>query len=397
MGDSLIKECPLCLENKGFFEIFGVQNTFASSDIFPLHIQKSIGDVGYGNGDCDIKVVQCQNCGFAFNADFDMDKMIQAYSVPEYYAQKYFTTRLSKGIIDLRDKFLGFLNKDSVVLEIAPGHCDLLLALAGEVKFIYSLDPSVNSQKTTAKNQKHIVGFFDKELLDKELEHKLDFIYFRHLLEHIEHPRKFLEDITSFLNEGAMIYIEVPNFLNNVQNGRFYEFYHDHVGYYQENVLINTLNELGFEFLDVLYPYDSQWMGLFFRKNTKLHKEKLPVKFFDLEDTNRFSKSVDLLNGYLSEADSVAVYGGGILANSMLPFITQENKAKLRVCLDKNPEKLGRFLQSSQIQIKEANPQNLEDIDCILMAMALHENMVLESEILNFSRNGLWRGGGGLS
>lgn len=61
----------------------------------------------------------------------------------------------------------------------------------------------------------------------------------------------------------------------------------------------------------------------------------------------------------------------------------------IKICFDLNPEKQGRYLQNSEIQISLAKSYNLEKIDCILMCMSLHEDKVFKNEILDFVKSGL--------
>lgn len=385
--------CPLCLKNKGFQDIIEVKDTFASSDIFTFKPEKTLKSADYGRGDCAMQMLQCGHCGFIFNKRFNMQKMLQAYTSKEYYQQKNFNARLNKNLELIKQSFLEFLNKDSVCLEIAPGHGDLLFALSNEVKFVYSIDPSPTSSTAKLENGKHIVGFFEKSLLEKELRHKLDFVYFRHLLEHIEHPRKFLEEIAAFLNEGAMLYIEVPNIDEIMQHEKFYEFFHDHIGYYQSPILINLLSELGFEFIKAHYPYEAQWQGLFFKKSKNAKKQNLEFTLFSKAQIKALNDAPKRLNEYLREHEHIALCGAGIHANAILPFLSEENAKKISVCLDKNEEKIGRFLQGSSIQIQLASKQNLKNVTCIVMSMSLHEKFVVENEILKLAANNVWGGG----
>lgn len=46
--------------------------------------------------------------------------------------------------------------------------------------------------------------------------------------------------------------------------------------------------------------------------------------------------------------------------------------------LQKKELKHGRFLQNSSIKIINASKENLKDIECIIMTMALHEKVVLK-------------------
>ncbi len=196
-----------------------------------------------------------------------MDKISKEYQSKGYFSRKIVSKSMSNNIKIIKDKCLKYIDKNSTCLEVAPGSGDMVNALAHEVKFIYTIDPSlVSLEIENVNNLKHIQGFFNYNILKNKLEHKIDFIIFRHLLEHINAPLDFLKNMVKILENNGIIYIEVPNIEEFIKHGRFYEIFNDHCGYYQKNVLINILQTLGCEFIDEIFLYREQHMGLFFKK-----------------------------------------------------------------------------------------------------------------------------------
>ncbi len=303
-------KCPLCEELTHTKRVFYKDRVFASSDIFNFQARRKLGDENYARGDCTMDFQQCLECGFIFNHAFNLAKMKEAYTSEEYYQQKNFTPFLSKTILKIKDKIRSLAQEDSVFLEIAPGHCDLLRALARESKFIYSVDPSPSAfGYSKPENSFHIKDFFNAKRIKEQTKHKVDFIIFRHLLEHIETPGEFLKDIVDFLDFGGKIYIEVPNALEIFEHKKFYEFFHDHFGLFEENVLVNALRTLGCELIDKIFLYEEQHMGLFFEKKRDLAPQVLPFELF--KDEFLFDESIKKLNAYLANYESIAIMGGG--------------------------------------------------------------------------------------
>lgn len=68
----------------------------------------------------------------------------------------------------------------------------MLFALSKDSKFIYSVDPSVTPSTLLkdVQNIQHIKGCFSYDVINQKLSHKIDFIISRHLIEHIDTPRK---------------------------------------------------------------------------------------------------------------------------------------------------------------------------------------------------------------
>lgn len=378
--------CPLCGKNAKFRNVFFKDKVFAAGDVFEFKALKYFGEQNYARGDCIMDIKQCCECGFVYNFAFDNDKMMKVYSSDTYHQQKNFTPQLNKTLFDIKEKIKSHANEEDVFLEIAPGLCDLLLALAKESKFVYSVDPSPMSFAVNKlENVTHIKDFFNAVNLKKEIKHEINFIIFRHLLEHIETPRIFLKEVIEFLEVGGKIYIEVPNASEIFEHKKFYEFFHEHVGFFQKNTLINIMSDLGCKLIDEHFLYDEQWMGLFFEKVSESKATHLSFKIFEKED---FAESIERLNHYLLDYKNIALMGG-IHSNTMIEFITQENLKNIKICFDLNPEKQGRYLQNSEIQISLAKSYNLEKIDCILMCMSLHEDKVFKNEILDFVKSGL--------
>ncbi|EAK9927794.1 class I SAM-dependent methyltransferase [Campylobacter jejuni] len=381
-------KCPLCNKNSEFKSVFFKDRVFASGDVFEFKPLKYLGDRDYGKGNCIMDLKQCCKCGYIYNFAFDKDKMMQVYSSDTYYQQKNFTLRLNENLLNIKEKIKTHADQNSVFLEIAPGLCDLLLILAKESKFIYSVDPSPMSFiADQLDNITHIQDFFNVKSLKSQIKHKIDFIIFRHLLEHIETPRKFLEEVVEFLEIGGKIYIEVPNTLEIFEHKKFYELFHDHVGFFQKNILINIMSHLGCKIIDSHFIYEEQWMGLFFEKISEKRIQNLPFKIFN--DEKYFVESIERLNNYLLNYENIALMGGGIHSNTMIEFIEERNLKNIKVCFDANPEKQGRYLQNSEIEIVLMNKANLENIDCILMCVPLHEDNVFKNEILEYIKNGL--------
>lgn len=381
-------KCPLCNKETNFKNIFFRDNVFAGSQIFELSATTmSKENLNYGRGDCVLDIKQCSGCGLIYNASFNHRKIQQVYLNEKYMQQKIFSTSLNNILLNIKNKIMSYSEKDDIFLEIAPGLGDLFYALAKEVKFIYGVDPSPSSSSRIKglKNAELIQDFFDENIKNR-INKKVNFIIFRHLLEHIDTPKILLQNVVDFLLEDGKIYIEVPNALEIFKHKRFYEFFHDHVNYFQPNVLINIFNELGCECIDIHYPSNEQWVGLFFKKTKKIIRQNLEIYYYD---NGIFQDNIDKTNTLLDCSKNIAIMGGGIHANSILNYLAEDNLKNIICAFDANPEKIGRFLQNSDIEIMEITKESLKDIECIIMAMPVVEEKVFENEILNFKKQGL--------
>ncbi|RTJ54516.1 class I SAM-dependent methyltransferase [Campylobacter jejuni] len=383
-----MNKCPLCEDEEDLKQLFEASNAFVSvAEIQKFPYKKSDN---YCKGDLDIEIVQCNKCGYIYNTKFDNNKMQKAYCSGEYITPITLSKTMNSYVKFLRDKIKQYAKKDSIFLEIAPGGCDLLFALSKDSKFIYSVDPSVTPSTLLkdVQNIQHIKGCFSYDVINQKLSHKIDFIISRHLIEHIDTPRKFLEDIVKIIANNGIIYLETPNILNIFESKRFYEIRHEHCGYYQNATLINIMKEFGCELLECLSLYEGQWLGWFFKKNSNFCQSKEDFKVFDetinIELINEKNKLEQLLLNY----QKIAIYGGGSHANSLISYLSTNICKKIVCAIDKDKRRHGTYLQNSDILILEPSIENLKNIDCIVMAMPIYEKIVFEKEILKISTEG---------
>ncbi|BEK41274.1 TPA: methyltransferase domain-containing protein [Campylobacter jejuni] len=378
--------CPLCQSENNQKELFKTVNAFTSSGKLnknPTQIKTTIttndGGGGYCKGNNAITFTQCQDCGYIYNSTFDLNKISKEYQSEGYFSRKIVSKAMSNNIKTIKDKCLKYINKNSTCLEVAPGSGDMVNALIRNVKFMYTVDPSlVSLEMENINNLKHIHGFFNYNILKDKLEYKIDFIMFRHLLEHINTPLGFLKDVVKLLENNGIIYIEVPNIEEIIEHKRFYDIFNDHCGYYQKNVLINTLKSLGCEFIDEIYLFRGQHMGLFFRKNTNIHDiNKLDFKLFDKNIYTSFQENIRKLNNLLHDYNNIAIYGSGAHGNTIITFI--DNPEKIKKCFDLDIRKQGMYLQNSSIIIQEPNVKNFKDLEVIIIAASLYEEEIIKS------------------
>ncbi|MCR2124560.1 class I SAM-dependent methyltransferase [Campylobacter upsaliensis] len=377
-------KCPLC-EGAKLQTLFEADNAFVSvGDLAYEPYSAGGGGNSYCKGDLKLELKQCLNCAYIFNSLFDRVKMQKAYFNDAYITPQNISKTMSSHIINLSQKIKFYIDSDSVLLEIAPGGCDLVRTLAPTCHFFYTIDPSHTPQKLLAneKNIKHIHSLFDDEKLKSILEHKIDFVIFRHLLEHIDTPKSFLESVVRLLENDAMIYIEVPNVEEIFENARFYEIRHEHCGYYDKATLCNALALLGCELVDDVKFYDGQWIGLFFKKTSKSIKT-IPITFYDANLSLVFNTEISKLEALLEPFKNVAIYGAGGHANSLITYLSEASCYKIKCAIDKDARRIGTYLQNSNIIIKSNEPQNLQGIECVLMCMPCYESIVFEKELKN--------------
>lgn len=203
----MIKKCPLCHSICETNKIFESENNFISVGEVSLQSFNDLENGSlkkYGRGTLKISLVQCEQCGYVYNEFFDQEKMFKAYGHSNYITPKIISKTMSKTIRFLTDKIKSYSNKEDIFLEIAPGSCDLLLSLSETVKHIYAIDISSDIAMLNRDNISFVKKLFSYDELKSVLVHDIDFIVFRHLIEHIFDVRPFLEDVVKLLRGGGL-------------------------------------------------------------------------------------------------------------------------------------------------------------------------------------------------
>lgn len=324
----------------------------------------------------ELALRQCSKCGYIFNSLFDFEKIKICYESQNYLSRKAISPKMNSLIERLSNEILSFSNDETIFLEIAPGSGDLAFALAKNARFLYTIDPSnVSLALQSLPNVKHILGFFDEHTI---IEKQVDFVIFRHLLEHINKPYEFLNAVSKILKDKGIIYIEVPNFKEIANNHRFYEIFNDHCGYYQSGVLANFMANMGFNLIKEIYLFDLQHIGLFFQKSN-VRKQNIEIDFYGEQFRIEFREVIVKFNENLKSFNNIGIYGAGAHGNSLVCFLENENLAKISCCFDLDSRKVGKFLSQSNIKIFNPESNKLNECDAIIVASPLYED-----EICNF-------------
>ena len=366
--------CPLC-ENSSHQELFSFDKAFVSSGVLDElpNLAKT---------KTRISLVQCRNCDFIFNQSFDFEAIKKEYSSKNYISRKIVSSAMNKTIQSIKESILHHCKKALMgggieLLEIAPGRCDLLLALARHCDSLLTIDPSnISLQSQNIPKHQHIQGFFDESIASK-IRQKPNLIIFRHLLEHIEHSGEFLRQVVQLADEKALLYIEVPNAPEWLGNLRFYEIFNDHCGQYQESVLCNFMADLSCECVGKIMLYDEQHLGLFFQKRAKFKYQKQKSLSYDEGLKTLLQKRIKDFNALITSFENIALYGAGAHGNTLISFLEPKILAKIKLCFDLDDKKQDKYLQSTAIKITKPSKELLQGLDCIVLCSPLYENEIV--------------------
>lgn len=165
--------------------------------------------------------------------------------------------------LDFADELAG--KELSNWIDIGTGPGLFLDAAKRKNKMIVGIEPSSQAAvHATAKGHEVINGYFDYELSQKI--GTFDAAHFSEVLEHIEDPKDFLNNVSEILNKDGLIVITVPNDYNAIQNvfvsetgkKKWWLAPPFHINYFSHKSLATLVESCGFEVLEStsMFPID---------------------------------------------------------------------------------------------------------------------------------------------
>lgn len=144
--------------------------------------------------------------------------------------------------------FLDFLQKNNAIKWIEPSK---MLVDTAKSKYNLHLDH----------------GYFGKDSYAWE---KFDLIICRHVLEHIEKLKEFIDGMDNLIDEKWKIYIEIPDIESILENLNYSNFFHEHINYFSRDVLMTYFKKLWYKSLFLINNDVHNWsFGLLLEKQWK--------------------------------------------------------------------------------------------------------------------------------
>lgn len=379
ISKKLLRICPICGGVDG--EILYTQK-FSLSNENPLPKEYD--------------VVCCNNCGFVF-----ADSSVTQKEYDIYYEQlsKYEdeATASGTGITDYDARRLHqtvqeiekiLPNKSIKILDVGAANGGLLLVLrtAGYNNLI-GLDPSLACvQKMKSQGLESLMGgIFSTSSLNNE---KFDCIVLTHVLEHIYNIRGAIENLLLLLNEGGILYIEVPNaaLYSKYFIVPFYYFDCEHINHFDEASIKNLLSIFGGTIVESQskeipasknQPYPA--LGVFYKKDNQ--KASLIIPNFTVKESvlEHIQQSINTQqNAQLKELENnhtpIIVWGAGQYTQRLLAT-TNLNSCNIVSFIDNDSKKQGMKLRDIEIKGKEI----LKNFNGpVIVASALHGQEITE-------------------
>lgn len=185
-----------------------------------------------------------------------------------------------------------------------------------------------------------------------------DAFFMLNWLEHIPCLPAFLQAVRGNLNAGAVGLVEVPNFDMILKHGLLTEICVEHLYYFSEKTLRNTLENNGFDVLSCQPVWGDYILSAEVVK-------RAPVSLAGF--SSRREKISGEVGNFLSGAKHAAVWGAGHQSMAVMAMLGMSTD---NICyvVDSSPQKQGKYTFTTHIPI--VSPQRLDsDVPDALIVM----------------------------
>ncbi|MFA5898209.1 MAG: class I SAM-dependent methyltransferase [Hyphomicrobium sp.] len=328
----------------------------------------------------DIALSYCRGCGHVFNSAFETSKTTYsaAYENSLHFSQHFssYASGLARYLVDTYD----VRHKD--VIDVGCGRGDFLSVLCsvGDNRgygFDKSYAPSEHGE-CTASQMTFVSDFYGPRYAS----YPCDLLSCRHVLEHIEQPNAFLDEIRSATEDkrDVVMFFEVPNAAYTLRDLGIWDLIYEHCSYYSANSLQHLFARHGFPIARISELYDGQFLGIECAPNGGAAVACVPTNDA-VEDCQTFPARYKeklahwrTVMGDLAEQGLRAVVWGA--GSKGVTFLNLLRPSAVDCVVDLNPRKHGRFVPGTGQEV--VAPERLLSIkpDVVIVMNAVYANEI---------------------
>lgn len=318
-----------------------------------------------------LTIVKCRKCNLIQLTPNELIK-------DNYYNEGYFLTTAHSSISRSYQKSLAkrFINRFSLreksILEVGGDGLFSKYLMEGGAKVIMVESSAKACEVATQRDVSVINAYFDR---NTPLEpNSFDAFVTRQVLEHIDKPTIFLQNIQHFLKSDAVGIVEVPNILKTLKNGRYYDFYPEHLVYYNIDTLFKVLVNSNFEVLDIFLDANDEYIVSFI-KNSGLKFNNMINQFAEVFSSfkREILKLVDIFN---KDNKKIAVWGAGGKGIASLSFCELTSK-DIKYVVDSGPNKWNKFTPGSKIKIEPPDHLLKDPVDVVIIGAVIYRAEII--------------------
>ena len=338
----------------------------------------------------ELVLLLCENCGFIFNANFDLSLVDYASMTEESQCFSGTFTLFAKELIAEIASLYDLEGKQT--LEVGCGKGDFLQELVQRTKTIgVGIDPGFIPERLPGVSGHEIT--FRREYFDPAtITVSPDFVVCRHTLEHIPEVGNFIADIAAVVDgrRNTRIFFETPDVRRVLAEGAFWDIYFEHCSYFTLGSHARLFRRAGFNVTGLYLGYHGQYIiqhaepgggGNRLPQEDDLTPLRALAAQFPVKVAEIRARWTDFVRNQYSAGRRVAIWGGGSKAVSFLT--TNGLIDEVAQVIDINPYKQGKFLPGTGHQVvgPEALIEEPPDVVIVMNPVYLPEVRAQLAEI----------------
>ena len=345
----------------------------------------------------NIQLGICNNCGLAQLINpVDYSELLPKYdwisfNEPEGHLDDLVNQIIKLPNINNKSKIFGISYKEDSTLKRFNKHNFSNTLSLNQIDDFEILNPNAGIES--------IQAVFNKKIANKIISKygKADVLIVRHILEHANNPKTFVEALKLILNDNGYIIFEIPDCKAVFENNDYTRIWEDHIMYFTEETFHSSLIRFGFEIEKTIkykYPIENSLIGIV-KKQSKVDKvsdnfivdkEINRMKDFSSNFQSHKDKIYHLLLDFKSNNGNIAIFGAGHLAVMFIQLMSIKNIISFVV--DDHPKKLGMFMPGSKIPILSSDSLVKNNIKLCLSSLSPEsEKKVIENNKFLFKNN----------
>ena len=318
----------------------------------------------------NLRIMLCQECGFVFIANFDMNKL----SYGDHYdnnqnCSSTFQTHLDQ----LVEKILeDERNQNCHFVEIGCGQGQFLgrLVEEGVGNVGTGFDPSYTGPDHLLNGR---LKFYKKYYDADCAEIPVDVVICRHVIEHVPRPLELLKSVREALkiSPGARLYFETPCVEWILRNQIVWDFFYEHCSLFSAESLRRIFEVSGFKVMSVDHVFDGQYLWLEATADKPVEISERANSLSDLAKTYRAAEEIVLKNWNQRILDfkkrgAVALWGAGAKGVTFANLIDPMCE-RLECVVDLNPKKQGKYIAGTGHPIINYRELGLRNVKSVIL------------------------------
>lgn len=292
-----------------------------------------------------VRLVQCDQCGFVFNAVFDPDLLKYTEAYDSSRGQSVF---VQKHLNEVTDFTTAGLPERPRILEIGCGDGSFLAGLhqrlGGESE---GFDVTCRTG-TPVPGLKLYGRHFHPEIEAKGY----DLVLMRHVLEHIPRPGDFIEAlaVSGTVRPGGRLVVEVPDLAWIIDNQAFFDITYEHCNYFDAGSLSRLLAKAGFASIKIMRVFGEQYLlaSAIFDPES-IGEGKYPLNLYSFSGLEKSQKDWVYR---IKHAEFPCVWGASGKGCLALAALNVDILNQISHVIDTNSKKQGYFMPKCGLKIE---------------------------------------------